>query len=130
VCDFGDLPLVYCIPSQINQVFMNLLMNAAQAIESHGHITLRTGCDGDVAWVEVQDDGCGIARDKLGHVFEPFYTTKPVGKGTGLGLSLAWGIVQRHQGTLDLTSEPGKGTTFRVSLPVNGPAIPAVTASA
>ena len=128
--DFGELPPVYCIPSQINQVFMNLLVNAAQAIASHGHITLRTGCDGDTAWVEVQDDGCGIAADKLARVFEPFYTTKPVGKGTGLGLSLAWGIVQRHQGKLDLTSEPGKGSTFRVSLPVNGPTIAAETAPA
>ena len=121
VRDFGNLPPVYCIPSQINQVFMNLLLNAAQAIESHGHITLRTGCDGATAWVEVQDDGCGIAPEQTAHVFEPFYTTKPVGKGTGLGLSLAWGIVQRHHGNLDLTSASGKGSTFRVSLPVNGP---------
>jgi two-component system NtrC family sensor kinase len=126
--DFGELPPVYCIPSQINQVFMNLLLNAAQAIDSHGHITLRTGCNGDTVWVEVQDDGCGIAPDKIDRVFEPFYTTKPVGKGTGLGLSLAWGIVQRHQGTLNLTSEPGKGSTFRVSLRVSGPAAPGDTA--
>lgn len=128
--DFGNLPPVYCIPSQINQVFMNLLLNAAQAIESKGHITLRTGCDDATVWIEVQDDGCGIPPDKADHVFEPFFTTKPVGKGTGLGLSLAWGIVQRHQGTLTFRTEPGKGSTFRIGLPINGPAKHAVPAPA
>ncbi|HOE41973.1 MAG TPA: PAS domain S-box protein [Rhodoferax sp.] len=121
VRELGDLPEVYCIPSQINQVFMNLLLNAAQAIESHGVITLRSGCDGAWVWIEIRDNGCGIAPATVGRIFEPFFTTKPVGKGTGLGLSLAWGIVQRHLGTIDVQSEVGKGTTFRIRLPIAGP---------
>lgn len=121
VRELVELPQVRCIPSQINQVFMNLLLNAGQAIETQGQITLRCGRDGDFVWIEVQDDGCGIAPENKTRVFEPFYTSKPVGKGTGLGLSLAWGIVQRHQGTLELTSEPGQGSTFRVRLPIAGP---------
>jgi len=123
VCELVALPPVRCIASQINQVFMNLLLNAGQAIETQGQITLRSGHDGDFVWIEVQDDGCGIAPDKTDRIFEPFYTSKPVGKGTGLGLSLAWGIVQRHQGTLTVTSALGKGSTFRVRLPIAGPTV-------
>ena len=117
------LPQVRCIPSQINQVFMNLLLNAGQAIETQGQITLRCGHDGDFVWIEVQDDGCGIAPENKARIFEPFYTSKPIGKGTGLGLSLAWGIVQRHEGTLEVTSELGKGACFRLRLPIAGPTV-------
>jgi len=117
--DYGDLPEVHCIPSQINQVFMNLLTNAAQAIEGHGHIVLRSRREGNSVWFEVQDDGAGIRPEDIGRVFEPFYTTKPVGKGTGLGLSLSWGIVQRHRGKIEVHSEPSQGTTFRVTLPID-----------
>lgn len=117
--EYGDLPQVYCLGSQLNQVFMNLIVNAAQAIEGKGEITIRTGRRGeDQVWVSVSDTGRGIAPDDLQRVFEPFYTTKPVGQGTGLGLSLSWGIVDRHHGRIEVSSEIGKGTTFTVTLPV------------
>ena len=102
-------------------MFLNLLTNAAQSIEAHGHIVLRSGCESDTVWIEVQDSGQGIAPENLEHIFEPFYTTKPVGQGTGLGLSLSWGIVHRHHGHIDVHSVPGQGTTFRVVLPINPP---------
>jgi len=117
VKEYADLPDVECIASQINQVFMNLLVNAAQAIEQQGTITLRSGFDDDNVWVEIEDTGEGIRPEHLNRIFEPFFTTKPVGKGTGLGLSLAYGIVQRHHGKLEVRSELGKGTVFRVALP-------------
>ena len=129
---YGDLPEILCMPSQLNQVFLNLLTNAAQAIEERGRIVLRSGrAEGDV-WIEVEDNGCGIPPENLERIFEPFYTTKPVGKGTGLGLSLSWGIVQRHHGKIDVRSEPGRGTIFRVILPIDqacGTDTPVETAS-
>ncbi len=121
---YGELPDVYCLPSEINQVFMNLLVNAAHAITAErGVITIRSGADAAArrVWVEVEDNGMGIARDNLSRIFDPFFTTKPVGKGTGLGLSLAYGIVRKHQGTLEVSSEVGQGSRFRVSLPIDGP---------
>jgi len=114
---YAGLPKIECIASQVNQVFLNLLVNAAQAIEGHGEISLTTGFDNDNVWVEVADTGSGIRPEHLGKIFEPFFTTKPVGKGTGLGLSLSYGIVQRHHGRLEVESEIGTGTTFRVVLP-------------
>ncbi len=117
--EFGQLPEINCIPSQLNQVFMNLLVNAAHAIEKQGVIRVRSGCDDKQVWVEVIDDGAGIAPEILTRIFDPFFTTKPLGKGTGLGLSLAWGIVQRHQGRIEVQSELGKGSTFRVTLPID-----------
>jgi PAS domain S-box-containing protein len=122
VREWVPLPAVRCIPAQINQVFMNLLVNAAQAIEDHGTIVLRSGVDRDSVWIAVQDNGCGIAPDKISRIFDPFYTSKPVGQGTGLGLTLVWSIVQRHQGSIDVQSTPGQGTCFTLRLPVNGPA--------
>ncbi len=118
VKEYGELPLVECRISQLQQVFMNLLVNAAQAIEEHGIITIRTGTEDDQVWIEVSDDGKGIPEDQLARVFEPFYTTKPVGKGTGLGLSVSYNIVERHHGRLEVESEEGGGTTFRIHLPV------------
>ncbi|MDC6169610.1 ATP-binding protein [Paucibacter sp. XJ19-41] len=116
---YGDLPDIECLPSELNQVFLNLLVNAAHAIgPERGLIVVRSGVAGDKVWVEVEDDGCGIAPDHLARVFDPFFTTKPVGRGTGLGLSLAYGIVQKHQGRIDVRSEPGNGSCFRVTLPV------------
>jgi PAS domain S-box-containing protein len=117
---YGELPQVHCIPSQLNQVFMNLLVNAAHAIESQGVIQIRSGCDERYVWVEVMDNGSGIPPENINRIFDPFFTTKALGKGTGLGLSLAWGIVQRHRGTIEVESEPGKGSTFRVTLPIDG----------
>jgi len=118
VRELGELPLVSCIPAQINQVFMNLLINAAQAIQTKGRITLRTGVAGKNAWIEIADTGQGMALEIKRRIFEPFYTTKPVGKGTGLGLSISWDIVERHGGTIEVHSEPGNGTTFRLTLPI------------
>lgn len=118
VRQYGELPSVECLPSQINQVFMNLLVNAAHAIESHGTIIIRTGTVGDEVWVEVTDTGKGIAPEHLNRIFDPFFTTKPVGKGTGLGLSLSYGIIQKHHGRIEVKSESGRGTTFTIRLPV------------
>lgn len=121
VKEYGLLPEVWCLPSEMNQVFMNLLVNAAHAITAErGTITIRSGTDEAAAtvWVEVVDNGCGIPKEDLGRIFDPFFTTKPVGQGTGLGLSLSYGIVRKHLGQLDVRSEPGAGTTFRVTLPV------------
>ncbi|WP_431102777.1 ATP-binding protein [Roseateles noduli] len=122
--EYGDLPDIECLPSELNQVFLNLLVNAAHAVgPERGLIVVRSGHAGDKVWVEVEDDGCGIAPDHLARVFDPFFTTKPVGRGTGLGLSLAYGIVQKHQGRIDLRSEPGHGACFRVTLPVRRPGV-------
>ncbi len=119
---YGEIPPVFCLASQLNQVFMNLLVNAAHATAgrpSRGRITLTTGClNPDEVFVEVADNGCGIAPDHLGRIFDPFFTTKPVGKGTGLGLSVSYGIVRRHGGRIEVDSRLGEGTRFRVCLPV------------
>jgi signal transduction histidine kinase len=122
VKDYGDIPWVQCMPSQINQVVMNLVINAAHAMGAErGKITVRTGAEADKVWIEVADTGSGIHKDVLPRIFDPFYTTKPVGKGTGLGLSLSYGIVQKHHGSIDVQSEVGQGTTVRVMLPIKQP---------
>jgi len=123
VKEYGNIPDIECLPLQINQVIMNLVVNAAHAVgERHGRISVRTGCDGDDGvWIEIADNGSGIPADILSRIFDPFFTTKPVGKGTGLGLSLAYGIVQRHGGRIEVDTEPGQGTCFRVYLPVHQP---------
>lgn len=119
VKEYQTLPDIECLPSQINQVVMNLLVNAAQAMgPERGIITLRTGLQGQNVWIEVADTGSGIAPETLTKIFDPFFTTKPVGQGTGLGLSLSYGIVKKHGGDISVHSEPGAGTTFRVLLPV------------
>jgi PAS domain S-box-containing protein len=119
--EYGKVPAVYCIPSQINQVFMNLLVNAAHAIDGRGRITVRTGTEAENVWIEVADTGSGIKPDHLGRIFDPFFTTKPVGEGTGLGLSLSYQIVQKHGGRIEVTSELGKGSVFRVIVPRESP---------
>ncbi len=116
--EYGDLPAIYCLPSQLNQVFMNLFVNAAQAIENRGEVTIHTGRQGDEVWVEVADTGKGIRQEDLNRIFEPFFTTKPVGQGTGLGLSLSYSIVLKHRGRIEVASEVGKGSSFRVVLPI------------
>jgi len=117
VKEYGNTPPIECFPAQLNQVFMNLLINAAHAIEDQGRITIRTGHDGYNVWVEVEDAGKGIEPEHMERIFEPFFTTKPAGKGAGLGLSLAYGIVNKHNGRIEVTSELGKGSIFRVLLP-------------
>ncbi|WP_439862134.1 ATP-binding protein [Pseudomonas sp. MBLB4136] len=121
VKEYGELPQVECIPSQINQVLMNLLVNAAHAIEQFGRITLRSQQEGDWIWLEVEDTGKGIEPHLLNRIYEPFFTTKPVGKGTGLGLSLSYNILQKHNGRIEVSSEPGQGTRFRIWLPIRQP---------
>jgi signal transduction histidine kinase len=121
VKEFGPLPEVECLPSEINRVFMNLLLNAAQAILGQGQITLKTGVHNGIVYVSISDSGCGISPVNLSRVFDPFFTDKPIGQGTGLGLSLSYGIVQRHHGRIEVESELGRGSTFRVWLPVRQP---------
>jgi hemerythrin-like metal-binding protein len=119
VKEYGQLPEVECLPSQLNQVFMNLLVNAAQAMgDERGRITIRSGVAGDQVWLEFADNGSGIPADIQAKIFDPFFTTKPVGKGTGLGLSLAYGIIQNHLGRLEVRSKVGEGSTFRITLPI------------
>jgi signal transduction histidine kinase len=117
VKEYGGIPEIECIGSQLNQVFMNLLVNAAQAIETKGTITIRTGVDAKEVWVEITDTGKGMTPETSRRIFEPFFTTKPIGQGTGLGLSLAYGIIERHHGSITVDSEIGRGTRFRITLP-------------
>lgn len=124
VRDFDDLPNVECIISQINQVIMNLLVNAAHAIEDFGQIHIRTRASRDNVIIEIEDTGKGISEENLNRIFEPFFTTKPIGKGTGLGLSLSFNIIEKHNGSIDVDSRPGKGTCFRITLPINQPQTP------
>jgi two-component system, NtrC family, sensor kinase len=116
---FGDIPKVYCIPSQINQVILNLLVNAAQSIAEKGEITIRTDKVGDEVFIAVSDTGGGIAEENIPRIFDPFFTTKPVGKGTGLGLAISLDIVHKHNGRIEVESTVGEGTTFTVWLPIN-----------
>ena len=118
---YGSLPQIYGLPSQLNQVFMNLLVNAAHAIDTKGIVTIRTGQQGEEIWIEVEDTGCGISPENQKRIFDPFFTTKPVGKGTGLGLSVSYTIVQKHHGRIEIRSEVGKGSAFRIWLPINPP---------
>jgi PAS domain S-box-containing protein len=117
----ADVPPLRCRPSQLDQVFMNLLLNALQSGRPGVTVTVRTGRAGDEVWAEVEDDGPGIPDGNLDRVFEPFFTTKPIGEGTGLGLSVAHGIVRGHGGHIELRSRVGAGSTFRVVLPIAGP---------
>jgi signal transduction histidine kinase len=119
VKEYGDIPEVECLPSQINQVILNIVVNGAQAINgTRGRITIRTGCDSGNVWIEISDNGSGIPKAIQSRIFDPFFTTKPIGSGTGLGLSLSYGIIQKHHGRIDVQSEPGIGSTFRIELPI------------
>ncbi|WP_394777556.1 PAS domain S-box protein [Undibacterium sp.] len=131
VKDYGDLPLVECVIGEISQVFMNLLVNAAQALETRGVITILTRHYGAVVTIAISDNGSGISAENAGRIFDPFFTTKPVGQGTGLGLAISYGIVQKHGGSIELTSEEGKGSCFTVTLPVlaTAPVTATVTAA-
>jgi signal transduction histidine kinase len=117
--EFGALPRVRCMPSQMNQVFLNLITNAAQAMPGeHGTLSLRTRDAGEFVEVAVTDTGAGIPDDVLPKIFDPFFTTKPVGEGTGLGLSIVHKIIKSHGGTIHVRTAVGEGTTFTISLPV------------
>ncbi|MGA9333604.1 MAG: ATP-binding protein [Rudaea sp.] len=118
---YGDIPQIVCLSSRLNQVFLNILVNAGHAIEKRGTIVIATGRVGDDVFVDISDDGKGIAPEHLGRIFDPFFTTKVVGQGTGLGLSLSYGIVRKHGGRIEVQSQVGVGTKFRVILPVAQP---------
>ncbi|WP_319244988.1 ATP-binding protein [uncultured Propionivibrio sp.] len=125
--EYGELPLVDCIPSEIRQVFMNLLANAAQATTGEGRIVIRTRRQADYACIEITDNGHGIPPDILNRIFDPFFTTKPVGVGTGLGLSIAHGIIRKHAGRIEVDNRPGQGATFRLLIPLHRPEAAATT---
>jgi len=116
--NYDSLPLIACAPQELQQVFLNLVLNAGQAIASQGTIRVRTKAQHDaiVAWIE--DDGCGIPPELVDRIFDPFFTTKSVGEGTGLGLGIAHEIVRKHGGEISVDSTPGRGSTFCVRLPV------------
>ena len=118
--EYGEIPLITCNIGQLNQVFMNLIVNAGHAIEQQGDMTIRIWHEEENIFVSIADSGCGIEPDKLGKIFEPFFTTKEIGKGTGLGLSIANDIIRKHNGEISVVSEKGKGTEFTVRLPVIG----------
>jgi PAS domain S-box-containing protein len=119
---FDKLPPVPCLPAEMNQVFLNLLVNAMQAIEAtgkpSGNIDITTRAEDDRVVVEISDDGCGMPKDVIPKIFDPFFTTKPQGEGTGLGLSITHGIVRDHHGEIEVESTVGAGTQFRVTLPI------------
>lgn len=116
--ELGVIPHLTCSPSQLNQVFLNLFTNAAQAIEDHGTLTIRTWHDADAIHISVADSGKGIPEDVISRIFDPFFTTKPVGQGTGLGLAISHQIIQQHGGAIRVDSQLGEGTTFTLSLPL------------
>lgn len=116
--ELGPLPRILCNLGQLNQVFMNLLVNAAHAIPDQGEITIKTEATDDQVIVRISDTGSGIAPESIPRLFDPFFTTKPAGKGTGMGLSISHGIVEEHNGTITVDSQLGKGTTFTIRLPI------------
>ncbi|HDQ04436.1 MAG TPA: PAS domain S-box protein [Deltaproteobacteria bacterium] len=116
--DYGKIPATKCYPQQLSQVFINLLLNASQAIAEKGEIKIKTWGTRKEIWVSISDTGEGISPEKITKVFEPFFTTKEVGKGTGLGLSISYEIIQQHKGDISVESTEGKGTTFTVKIPV------------
>jgi two-component system NtrC family sensor kinase len=115
---FGNLPLVDCYASQLNQVWMNLLVNAAQSVGDSGKVVIETRLEGDEIVVLIADNGSGISDEQISKIFDPFFTTKPVGVGTGLGLSTSYGIIEKHHGTISVQSKVNQGTTFTVRIPV------------
>lgn len=118
--EYGNLPMISCYPSQLNQVFMNLLVNAAQAIPEQGDIFIRTTASETDIEISIADTGQGIPESYRSQIFDPFFTTKPLGSGTGLGLAIVYGIVQKHRGHISVESTLGRGTTFRLILPLEG----------
>jgi len=118
--DYGDLPPVNCYAAQLNQVWMNLLVNAAQAIGNQpGKVRIMTRCQDSTVTVSIKDTGPGIIPENLKRIFDPFFTTKPVGEGTGLGLSISHSIIEKHRGSINVDNVPGEGTTFTITLPID-----------
>ncbi|MBI5472284.1 MAG: hypothetical protein HY961_08055, partial [Ignavibacteriae bacterium] len=117
--EFGDLPPVKCNVGEIKQVLVNLLVNAAHAIEGSGTITITTRSEGADVLIAIRDTGCGIPAENLKRIFDPFFTTKPVGRGTGLGLWISATIIDKHNGSLTVESTIGSGTEFTIRLPID-----------
>lgn len=117
--NYGVLPLVDCFAGQLNQVWLNLLVNAAHALKNGGEVCVSTWRKLDMVYVAISDNGSGIKQEHLKRIFDPFFTTKPVGEGTGLGLSVTYSIIERHGGTIDVESAPDKGTCFTVAIPID-----------
>jgi signal transduction histidine kinase len=115
---YGDLPEIDCFPGQINQVFMNILSNAIQAIPDKGNIYIKTSQEYNMAKISIRDSGSGMPEEVRKKIFDPFFTTKDVGKGTGLGLSISFGIIQKHNGEIEVFSTPGEGTEFIIKIPL------------
>jgi two-component system NtrC family sensor kinase len=118
---FGTLPEIECFPGQLNQVWMNILANAVQAMPNGGMVTITTHADGDAIRVEIKDTGAGMTPEVKARLFEAFFTTKDIGQGTGLGMSISASIIEKHHGKIDVESEVGKGSVFTVTLPVHQP---------
>ncbi len=121
VKEYGDLPDITCAPSQLNQVFLNLINNASQAMNGQGKLTIRTRQKGEEVEISIADNGCGMDEETVAHIFEPFFTTKAVGEGTGLGLSIVFRIIEDHGGRINVLSAPGQGTEFLINLPIRAP---------
>ena len=117
--NYGDIPQIECYPGQLNQVFMNILSNAIDSIDTTGKVTITTSKTDGMIRISIKDTGRGIPENLKKKIFEPFYTTKAVGKGTGLGLSISHSIIEKHKGKIDVISEAGKGSEFIIILPVN-----------
>lgn len=115
--EYGEIPPVICYPQLMKQVFLNIIINAAEAIADKGEVKIKTCLLQDDVCIEITDTGCGMSRDVCKHIFDPFFTTKPVGKGTGLGLSLVYNIIMQHGGTIDVKSKIGGGSTFTLRIP-------------
>ena len=119
VTDLKNIPDIYCAQNQIKQVFLNLIINASHAIKEKGTIEIRSHATNEHIKVQIKDNGSGISKEQMSKVFDPFYTTKPVGEGTGLGLSISYGIIEEHKGEITVKSQVGKGTIFTILLPLN-----------
>jgi len=119
--DYGELPLVDCYAGQLNQVWTNVLVNAAQSIQGDGEVRIKTDVRDNSVVVSISDTGCGISQEELKKIFDPFFTTKSVGEGTGLGLSITYGIIEKHKGTITAESVLGKGSKFTISIPISVP---------
>jgi signal transduction histidine kinase len=118
--EYTDVPKLFCYPQQLRQVFLNILMNAVQAIEKRGKIIIKTYEKDKNIFIEMIDTGSGIPEEVQNRIFEPFFTTKEVGKGAGLGLSVAYGIIKKHKGDITVKSKIGEGTNFMIRLPIGG----------
>jgi two-component system NtrC family sensor kinase len=120
--EYSQIPQVNCNSQQLGQVFINVLVNASQAMQKRGLITIRTYIKDEFVCVDIEDSGESIPEDAMDHIFDPFYTTKKVGQGTGLGLSISYDIIKKHRGQINVSSEVGKGTLFTIRLPKLGDA--------